>query len=75
MEKKLRLEIDELAVESFAADQELELRGTVEGHAYWSDPKVCPYTENWCCTVNERFCTQAASCAMIETEGPECVLP
>ena len=49
--KKLRLEIDELRVESFDAGAETEARGTVEGHFLpCTHPQVCPRTENWYCT-------------------------
>jgi hypothetical protein len=49
--KKLRLELDELRVESFDAAGDAADEGTVVAHAKETDPRVCPYTYNWHCSV------------------------
>jgi len=55
--KKLQLKLDELAVEGFEVGTPPEERGTVEGQALpCTHPQVCPYTNNWYCTVCA--CTQ-----------------
>ncbi|HVG45142.1 MAG TPA: hypothetical protein VM890_10445 [Longimicrobium sp.] len=49
--KKLRLKLDELAVEAFEVDAAAEEGGTVEGQNLpCTHPQVCPYTRNWYCT-------------------------
>jgi hypothetical protein len=40
---KLKLDLDELRVDSFAIDRDAEI-GTVQGHWAWSDDSVCPTT-------------------------------
>ena len=62
MAKKIRLNVDDLAVQSYATGEQPRPRGTVHGHAYWSDPRVCPHTEDWHCTVNEIYCTHPDAC-------------
>jgi len=57
--KKIRLELDALAVESFVAAERPGMRGTVRGHVslYWEDCAVsetCP--GNWPCGVTEQSC-------------------
>jgi hypothetical protein len=55
--RKLRLKLDELAVEGFEVDTPPEERGTVEGRNQpCTHPQACPYTANWNCSVCA--CTQ-----------------
>lgn len=49
--KKLKLELDALKVESFDAAGDAGEDGTVVAHAKETDPRVCPYTHNWHCSV------------------------
>jgi hypothetical protein len=49
--KKLRLDLEELAVESFEVREEAAARGTVKGHGSWDycEPSIeaeCPWTGN-----------------------------
>jgi hypothetical protein len=53
--RKLSLELDALRVQSFAAGDVPSRTGTVRAHAPNTDPKVCPRTENWWCSVGD-FC-------------------
>ena len=48
--KKLRLDLDALAIDTFEADETTRERGTVVGHLPRTSPDVCPYTRNWYCT-------------------------
>jgi len=49
--RKLRLNVEKLAVESFEAIAEPLEQGTVEGQMLpCTHPQVCPYTQNWNCT-------------------------
>ena len=54
--KKVVLELDDLRVESFATDAEMEERGTVHGASLPTRPLCSPYcgetvtcTVEWCC--------------------------
>jgi hypothetical protein len=64
--KKLRLQVEELAVESFDTSYLQHERGTVEGHSgTCTDPESCDYSchsllPSDCCTVDV---TCPASCA------------
>ena len=71
MEKKIRLNVDELAVQSYATHEQPQPRGTVHAHLYWSDPRACPHTQDWHCTVNEMFCTRGDVC-WLTTEDHAC---
>ena len=57
MTKKIRLDMDKLAVQSYATGEQPPVRGTVHAQALMSDPRVCPRTEDWYCTVNHIYCT------------------
>ena len=49
--KKLRLELEELAVEAFESETPPEEHGTVEGQMLpCTHPQVCKETLNWYCT-------------------------
>lgn len=54
MTKKLRLSLDALKVESFAALEECEQRGTVAGHAV-SDLGTCTLCGPTCVGCNTNF--------------------
>jgi hypothetical protein len=54
--KKLRMDLDALDVQGFATGGLPDLRGTVQGHLTFTDPRVCPASQNWNCTVGA--CTQ-----------------
>lgn len=68
--KKLRLELDELVVESFTPEQASLARGTVHGHVslYWEDcspSETCPGA-GWPCDHTQQSCggtCYEASCA------------
>jgi hypothetical protein len=49
--KKLTLDLDRLAVDSFhPADEDAPVRGTVRGmDLTFTDPRVCPHTQDWNC--------------------------
>jgi hypothetical protein len=49
--KKLRMDLDALNVESFTLGDRPDLRGTVRGHLTFTDPRVCPASQNWNCSV------------------------
>lgn len=66
MTRKIRLDVDKLAVESYVTGAESQPRGTVHAHLTWTDPRVCPHTEDWHCTVNEVYCT--ATCYLTSQE-------
>ena len=51
--KKLRLDLDALAVESFESARIATTRGTVHGRLRYTDPRVCPMTGNWYCSVGD----------------------
>jgi hypothetical protein len=51
MVKKLKLEVEDLAVTSFAAEEERGGTGTVDG-----------MQSGWACPTNLRPCTQAEGC-------------
>lgn len=74
MAKKIRLRLEELAVESYATGDGAQQRGTVHGHLYWSDPRVCAHTADWHCTVNEAFCTKPNACPITRTEPGHCAV-
>jgi hypothetical protein len=59
MRKKLELNVEDLAVESFAASTEPELRGTVQGAQDSYDFTACPRTEcpSGCLTCDPADCT------------------
>ena len=69
--KKLRLDLDELIVETFEANRAAPARGTVEGHLPRTVPGECPETRDWYCTygyectVYPEFCvdTPVSYCA------------
>lgn len=48
--KKLRLQIDDLSVESFETGDVAKRRGTVIGHLVYTDPRAC--TEQGACTID-----------------------
>lgn len=48
--KKLKLDLEALYVESFEAATGPSDDGTVVAHLKETDPRVCPYTENWNCS-------------------------
>ena len=68
MVKKIRLNVDELSVQSYATGEQAQPRGTVHGHLYWTDPRVCPHTGDWHCTENERFCTAPNACDLTASD-------
>jgi len=68
MTRKIRLDVDELAVESYVTGEESQPRGTVHAHLYGSDPRTCPHTQDWHCTVNEVFCTRDDVCYLTSRE-------
>ena len=49
--KKLRLDLDDLSVESFDSGSSETRPGTVEAHAYDTDPRVCQASEDWRCSA------------------------
>ena len=52
--KKIKLELDMLAVESFATAEETAERGTVVGREWATRPQVCDrtlFTDPVCCRV------------------------
>jgi hypothetical protein len=53
MSKKLKLDLDALEVESFASDEAQSERGTVHGLGRETDPRACPGTANWNCSVGD----------------------
>jgi len=60
--KKLKLELDALAVESFDADDSLADRATVfalSGTAYTNEHRACSELESECCTMS---CDGATTC-------------
>ena len=59
--KKLKLEMDALRVQSFAAAPVERVRGTVRGHLPPTDPRVCPYSYNYPCTV-AKDCSAGPTC-------------
>lgn len=62
MAKKIRLNVDELSVQSYATGEQVQPHGTVHAHLTWSDPRVCAHSEDWHCTVNEVYCTAPNAC-------------
>lgn len=60
--KKLRLDLDSLAVEAFEADAPRGARGTVAAHAPETAPRACPPTLDWYCTEGGAYCTSPAGC-------------
>ena len=52
--KKLTLNLDELAVESFQTNDAAKEKGTVQGHWGWSDDSICPTVTDGrrCCPAN-----------------------
>jgi hypothetical protein len=66
MKRKLRLDLDTLQVESFAATQEGDGRGTVQGHGYTEPPypscaRTCGATPP---PPSEDFCRMSGTCPM-----------
>ena len=60
--RKLLLDLDGLAVDTFEAGTPVRSRATVRGHAAPdTNPLVCPPTQNWDCTGGVG-CTQHAEC-------------
>jgi hypothetical protein len=53
--RKLSLDVEKLRVQSFAAGEVPSRTGTVHAMAPQTDPKVCPRTQNWWCSVGD-FC-------------------
>ncbi len=72
MAKKIRLNVNELAVQSYATDEQPQPSGTVQAHLTWTDPRACAHTEDWHCTVNEVYCTRADAC-WLTTGEHKCV--
>lgn len=68
MAKKIRLNMDALAVESYVTDEQPWARGTVRGHLTYTDPRACAHTGDWHCTVNEAYCTRADVCYLTTRE-------
>lgn len=68
--KKMRLDVEELAVESFEPERISRGRGTVNGHAQHTDPKVCLPSANWYCSVGDGCTWGVYTCAI--TCDPEC---
>ena len=71
--KKLRLDVEDLRVDSFATDREDEDRGTVEGFVsrYFSCNGTCPcypeYPDTYDCTID----TAAYTCSPCDVSGNE----
>ncbi len=57
--KKLRIELDQLQVESFQTGGAGAERGTVHGHGPHTDPGQCPPTEDF-------YCTQGHGCTLAD---------
>lgn len=60
--RKLKLNVDLLVVQSFAAGADEEQRGTVAAYIPHTDPRVCPPTEDLpcsygACTDYPMYCT------------------
>lgn len=70
--KKLKLDMDALRVESFASDAAGEGRGTVHGHLRPTDPKVCPFSNNWYCSVGDG-CTWEDYTCRLSCGGDPCI--
>lgn len=68
--KKMRLSLDTLRVESFAPADAERGHGTVHGHARYTDPAVCPYSQNWYCTVGDGCTWGPYTC--FDTCGDNC---
>ena len=75
---KLRLNVDELAVESFATGTDAELRGTVLGRVA-ADGEPCPRTDESTCDPNQMCacipswvitCAGASSCDVAVAAEP-----
>ncbi len=47
--KKLRLEVEELRIESFQTDAPAEERGTVAGHMITQGAETCYHCTRWSC--------------------------
>jgi hypothetical protein len=62
MAKKIRLNMEDLSVQSYATGEAGEPRGTVRGHLIYTDPRVCAHTKDWHCTVNDAYCTYPQAC-------------
>lgn len=62
--RKLALNLDKLQVETFSAGDVPARSGTVHAHLGETDPKVCPRSANWWCSVGDRcaLTTDPAGC-------------
>lgn len=68
--KKLKLNVEALRVESFSPGNAEPERGTVHGHARYTDPAVCPWSNNWYCSVGDGCTWDPYTC--YNTCGAEC---
>ncbi len=64
--KKLRLDLDALNVESFESDRIAPPRGTVHGRLRYTDPRACPVTGNWYCSVGDTCSEPRYSCGLTD---------
>ena len=69
--KKLRLDVEALAVESFEPERIGQGSGTVNGHGPYTQPGACPATANWYCSVGDGCTWAAYTCA--ETCREDCL--
>ncbi len=65
--RKLRLELEQLRVESFVATTGAGDDGTVVAHLKETDPRACPQTEGWNCSkiivcIETEYDTCGCSC-------------
>lgn len=71
--KKLRLDVEELAIESFEPGRVGQGRGTVNARAPYTDPAACKPSNNWYCSVGDGCTWAAYTCA--ETCREDCPTP
>jgi hypothetical protein len=67
MKAKLKLDLDELCVESFMVTENTRERGTVEARGPATEPGLCPATGDYYCSFGRRCTYPEYTCG-----GPGC---